>query len=48
MRRNPYIQAGLRKASFRGGWLDTLPKPPPQAQAQAQPATPTHTSEDKK
>jgi hypothetical protein len=22
MRRNPYIQAGLRKAAFKGGWLD--------------------------
>ncbi|MFT4178772.1 MAG: glucoamylase family protein [Thermomonas sp.] len=26
MRRNPYIQRGLQRAGFRGGWLDALPK----------------------
>jgi hypothetical protein len=24
MRKNPYIQAGLKKAGFRGGWLDAV------------------------
>ena len=26
MRRNPYIQRGLQRAGFSGGWLDQLPK----------------------
>ena len=26
MRRNPYIQKGLQRAGFSGGWLDALPK----------------------
>ncbi|RZA11564.1 MAG: Tat pathway signal protein, partial [Lysobacteraceae bacterium] len=33
MRRNPYIQRGLQRAGFSGGWLDALPK---QAKAQAE------------
>jgi hypothetical protein len=29
MKRNPYVLAGLRKAGFSGGWLDTVPSPIP-------------------
>lgn len=29
MKRNPYIQAGLKKAGFQGGWLDSAPKQEP-------------------
>ncbi|MEP6938488.1 MAG: glucoamylase family protein, partial [Rudaea sp.] len=25
MRKNPYVQAGLKRAGFRGGWLDATP-----------------------
>ena len=28
MRQNPYVVAGLRRAGFRGGWLDRAPVPP--------------------
>ena len=27
MRRNPYVVAGLRRAGFTGGWLDTAGPP---------------------
>ena len=29
MRRNPYVVEGLRRAGFRGGWLDTAARPAP-------------------
>jgi hypothetical protein len=47
MRRNPYIQAGLRKAGFKGGWLDALPAQPQAAPEPSPAAAPPQPSKDK-
>jgi hypothetical protein len=41
MKRSPYIRAGLKKAGFRGGWLDATPSAPDAAPVQNAGESPT-------